>query len=186
MSVIVNKNDISSLILRIKKGDQEAFKQFFNLFQPEIFRFIYRYLSDNDAAEDLCQDTFVKFWLHRQNIDGTSYPRAYLYKIAKNLAYNYSTRKPPSVSYDADLKIVSLAGKDPSEEYDNANLAEECRRAINKLPERCRMTFILSRYDGFDYAEIAATMDVSIQTVKNQMNKALNFLKEELNPGASG
>ncbi|MDR3610386.1 MAG: RNA polymerase sigma-70 factor [Ignavibacteriaceae bacterium] len=175
-----DKQDIAGLILLIKKGDQDAFKTFFTLFYGDIYRFLFKYLSNNSDAEDICQETFIKFWQQRQNIDNSSYPRAYLYKIAKNLAFNCSTRKPPSVSYDNDLKIVSLAGKDPQLEYDNKNLAEECRKIINDLPERCRMTFILSRYEGLDYSEIAETMDVSLQTVKNQMSKAINYLKEKL------
>ncbi|MDR3668535.1 MAG: RNA polymerase sigma factor [Ignavibacteriaceae bacterium] len=175
-----DKQHITNLIFLIKKGDQNAFKQFFNLFYAEIYRFLFKYLSNSDDAEDLCQETFIKFWQQRQNIDSSSYPRAYLYKIAKNLAFNHSTRKPASVSYDSNVKLISLAGKDPQIDYDNVALAEECRKVINELPERCRMTFILSRYEGFDYSEIAETMGVSLQTVKNQMSKAINYLKKKL------
>jgi RNA polymerase sigma-70 factor (ECF subfamily) len=180
LKIIYDKQHITNLIFLIKKGDQSAFKQFFTLFYADIYRFLFKYLSNSDDAEDLCQETFIKFWQQRHNIDSSSYPRAYLYKIAKNLAFNYSTRKPASVSYNNDLNIVSLAGKDPQTEYENADLAEECRKAINELPERCRMTFILSRYEGFDYSEIADTMGVSLQTVKNQMSKAINYLKKKL------
>jgi RNA polymerase sigma-70 factor, ECF subfamily len=175
-----DKQHITNLIFLIKRGDQNAFKQFFTLFYEDIYRFLFKYLSNCDDAEDLCQETFIKFWQQRHNIDSSSYPRAYLYKIAKNLAINHSTRKPALVSYDNDLKLVSLAGKDPQTDYDNSNLVEECRKIIDQLPERCRLTFILSRYEGLDYSEIADTMDVSLQTVKNQMSKAINYLKEKL------
>jgi RNA polymerase sigma-70 factor, ECF subfamily len=175
-----DKQHITNLIFLIKNGDQNAFKQFFTLFYSDIYRFLFKYLSNSDDAEDLCQETFIKFWQQRHNIDSSSYPRAYLYKIAKNLAFNHSTRNRPSVSYDHNLKLVSLAGNDPQMDYDNAELAEVCRKVINELPERCRMTFILSRYEGFDYSEIAETMGVSMQTVKNQMSKAINYLKKKL------
>jgi RNA polymerase sigma-70 factor, ECF subfamily len=175
-----DKQNITNLIILIKEGDQEAFKTFFTLFYGDIYRFLYKYLSNINDAEDLCQETFIRFWQQRHKIDHSSFPRAYLYKIAKNLAFNCSTRKPPSISYDNDYQIISLAGKDPQVDYDNKNLAEVCRKIINDLPERCRMTFILSRYEGLDYSEIAETMDVSIQTVKNQMSKAINYLKEKL------
>jgi RNA polymerase sigma-70 factor, ECF subfamily len=175
-----DKQNISDLISLIKKGDEGAFKSFFTLFYGDIYRFLFKYLSNSSDAEDLCQETFIRFWQQRDNIDISSYPRAYLYKIAKNLAFNFSTRKPTSVSYDQDLHIVSLSGNDPRQEYDNKNLAEECRKVINELPERCRMTFILSRYEGLDYSEIAETMGISIQTVKNQMSKAIKYLKDKL------
>lgn len=175
-----DKQHITNLIFLIKTGDQTAFKQFFTLFYADIYRFLFRYLSNSDDAEDLCQETFIKFWQQRHSIDSSSYPRAYLYKIAKNLAFNHSTRKPASVSYDNNLTIISMAGNDPQTEYENADLDEKCRKVINELPERCRMTFILSRYEGFNYSEIADTMDVSLQTVKNQMSKAINYLKKKL------
>jgi RNA polymerase sigma-70 factor, ECF subfamily len=178
--VMYDRDHIAKLIFLIKKGDQNAFKQFFTLFYSDIYRFLFNYLSNSNDAEDLCQETFIKFWMQRHNIDSDSYPRAYLYKIAKNLAFNFTTRRPPSISYDNDLKLISIPGKDPQTEYENLDLAEECRRVINQLPERCKMTFILSRYEGFDYAEIADTMDVSLQTVKNQMSKAISYLKDKL------
>jgi RNA polymerase sigma-70 factor (ECF subfamily) len=175
-----DKQNITDLISLIKKGDEGAFKSFFTMFYGDIYRFLFKYLSNSNDAEDLCQETFVRFWQQRDSIDTSSFPRAYLYKIAKNLAFNFSTRKPPSVSYDQDLRIVSYAGSDPHKDFENKNLLEECRKVINELPERCRMTFILSRYEGLDYSEIAETMGVSIQTVKNQMSKAINYLKDNL------
>jgi RNA polymerase sigma-70 factor, ECF subfamily len=178
--IMYDKQHITNLIFLIKNGDQNAFKQFFTLFYADIYRFLFKYLFNSDDAEDLCQETFIKFWQQRANIDSSSYPRAYLYKIAKNLAFNHTTRKPASVSYDYNIKLVTLAGKDPHLDYENAELAEECRKVISELPERCRMTFILSRYEGFDYSEIADTMGVSLQTVKNQMSKAINYLKKKL------
>jgi RNA polymerase sigma-70 factor, ECF subfamily len=175
-----NKQNITDLVSLIKKGDEGAFKSFFTMFYGDIYRFLFKYLSNSNDAEDLCQETFVRFWQQRNSIDTSSYPRAYLYKIAKNLAFNFSTRKPPSVSYDQDLRIISYSSSDPFQEFENKNLLEECRKVINELPERCRMTFILSRYEGLDYSEIAETMGVSIQTVKNQMSKAINYLKDNL------
>jgi RNA polymerase sigma-70 factor, ECF subfamily len=175
-----DKQNITELISAIKKGDEAAFKSFFAMFYGDIYRFLYKYLSNSFDAEDLCQETFVRFWQQRDSIDTSSYPRAYLYKIAKNLAFNFSTRKPPSVSYDHDLHIVTYSGNDPRQEYENKDLVEECKRLINQLPERCKMTFILSRYEGLDYSEIAESMNVSLQTVKNQMSKAINYLKEKL------
>ena len=57
---------------------------------------------------------------------------------------------------------------------------DDYQRAIEKLPERCRATFILSRFSGFEYSEIADILGVSLQTVKNQMNKAISVLKNLL------
>lgn len=175
-----DNKEIERLVILIKQGDQAAFKKFFLFFQADIYRFLYRFLLDKENAEDLCQETFINFWMHRTRIDPSSYPRAYLYKIAKNLAFNYLERNNHHVSFDDELQIFSLAPANPEKEYDNKDLAELCEKAINELPEKCRMTFILSRYEGFDYTQISEAMDVSLQTVKNQMSKALHLLRTRL------
>ena len=80
-------------------------------------------------------------------------------------------------------KIEFLSGLiNPEEEYDKHFLMNDFQNAVNQLPERCRVTFILSKYEGFDYTEISEIMDVSLQTVKNQMNKAISILKTLLSP----
>jgi RNA polymerase sigma-70 factor, ECF subfamily len=179
-SSVLTTDDFDILVRKIKNGDCEAFKKFFFLFQPGIYRFLYRYLCDKDAANDLTQDTFIKFWTNREQIDPALFPKSYLYKIARNLAVNYLARNH-SISNNTfrrvdDLSMVLY----PDEEYDRYFIIDDLQKAINELPERCKTTFILSRFEGFDYSEIAVIMQVSLQTVKNQMNKAIAVLKKRL------
>jgi RNA polymerase sigma-70 factor (ECF subfamily) len=174
-------DDFDILVKRIKNGDQEAFKEFFFLLQPGIHRFLYKYLCDKDAANDLTQDTFIKFWTNRDQINSSLFPKSYLYKIARNLAYNHISRNH-SISNSLfrradDLTLIYC----PDDEYDKCFILDELQKAINELPERCKTTFILSRYEGFNYSEIAELMQVSVQTVKNQMNKAIAVLRKRLN-----
>jgi RNA polymerase sigma-70 factor, ECF subfamily len=173
-------DDFDILVRKIKSGDCEAFKKFFLLFQPGIYRFLYRYLCDKDAANDLTQDTFIKFWTNRKQINSSLFPKSYLYKIARNLAYNHNSRNH-SISNSLfrradDLTLIYCL----DDEYDKCFILDELQKAINELPERCKTTFILSRYEGFNYSEIAEIMQVSVQTVKNQMNKAIAVLKKRL------
>lgn len=179
-SSVFSADDFDFLVRKIQNGDCEAFKKFFFLFQPGIYRFLYRYLCDKDAANDLTQDTFIKFWTNREQINPLLFPKSYLYKIARNLAINYLERNQ-SISNTTfrrvdDLSLVLY----PDEEYDKYFIIDDLQKAINELPERCKTTFILSRFEGFDYSEIAEIMHVSMQTVKNQMNKAISVLKKRL------
>ncbi len=172
--------EIQSLLQRVKDEDERAFKEFFFALQPNIFHFLYRYTSDRDAAEDLTQETFIKFWLNKDHLDLSRSPKAYLFKIARNLALNHVTRKPPVSSIsDEDSFLINLTHQ-PEEDYDRAFLMDDFQRAVNMLPDRCRATFILSRYHGFEYSEIAEILEVSLQTVKNQMNKAISVLRKRL------
>ncbi len=177
ISNLLKLSNISSLAGRIKNDDSQAFKEFFFLMQPSIFRFLYRYLCNKQLAEDLCQETFINFWTHRQQINPSLFPKSYLYQIARNLALNH-------ISRDHSLNESSLISNEyhssffnAEEEYDKHLLLDEFQSAVNQLPERCRAIFILSKYEGFEYSEIAETLDISLQTVKNQMNKAISILK---------
>jgi RNA polymerase sigma-70 factor, ECF subfamily len=176
----IDESELQSILSELKQGNREAFKRFFTIFQPSVYYFIFRYTCDKEAAEDLCQETFIKFWLFRNKLDLTSSPKAYLFRIARNLALNHITRKPPVSSYDEDENLLISISKNPEKDYETYALVDDLQKALNMLPERCRTTFILSRYEGLEYSEIAESMNVSLQTVKNQMNKAISILKKEL------
>lgn len=164
------------LLVKIKSGDAHAFKDFFFLMQPAIFRFLYHHLSDKDSAEDLTQETFVKFWLNRDKINPEFPWKSYLFKIARNLAINYISRKPQTTSYNDNQNLLAnLAASET--DFTSIFLMDDYQSAINTLPERCKTTFLLSRFFDFEYSEIAQIMNVSLQTVKNQMNKALAVLR---------
>ena len=177
--MIIDQKGSSELYTLIKEKNEAAFKEFFLILQPEIFYFLYRYTSIREVAEDLTQETFVKFWLSLDNLDPNQSPKAYLYKIARNLAINHLNRKIPLFSID-DENILLKLSKNFNSGIDADFLLDDYQRAINTLPERCKATFLLSRFNGFDYHEIAGIMEVSVQTVKNQMNKALAVLRKRL------
>lgn len=174
----VDKLDL--MVRRIKNGDDNAFREFFFLMQPGIYRYLYRYLCDQNSAEDLTQETFVKFWIHRKQLDPSFSPKSYLYRIARNLALNYIKRNHPISQSRLSKVDYFTAFLNPEDNYDQSFFLDEFQRAVSDLPERCRATFILCKYEGFKYSEIADILDVSLQTVKNQMNKAISVLKKLL------
>lgn len=170
---------LADLYPLLKEKDENAIKEFFLILQPEIFYFLYRYTSIREIAEDLTQETFIRFWLSLDKLDPNQSFRAYTYKIARNLAINYLDRKMPMSSFDEEDVLLGLS-KNLNDECDSVFLMDDYQKAINSLPERCKATFLLSRFSGFDYSEIAEIMCVSLQTVKNQMNKALAVLRKRL------
>jgi RNA polymerase sigma-70 factor (ECF subfamily) len=170
---------LNDLIVEIKNDDQNAFKEFFYLMQPSVFHFLLRFTSDRIIAEDLTQETFIKFWLNRKEIQPNSFPKAYIFQIARNLAINHIHRSYKTESIDDSIKLSALIN-DSEKEMEYIFFRDDCQKAIDVLPERCKTTFLLSRYHGFNYSEIADIMQVSLQTVKNQMNKAISVLKKRL------
>ena len=173
----VDNDRILFLLGRIKLKDEAAFKEFFFLMQPSIFYYLFKFVYNRTAAEDLTQETFIKFWLNAEKLDLSLSGKAYLYKIAHNLAINYSKRKPKSSEYfseESDARDVRKTN------MDYVFLLDDYQKAVNSLPERCRAVFVLCRFDGFEYLEIAEILGISLQTVKNQMSKALAVLRKRL------
>jgi len=175
----IDKNNISQVCVLLKEKDKNAIKEFFLLMQPQIFYFLFRYTSNKEIAEDLTQETFINFWLALEKLDPDQSFISYIYKIARNLAINHLNREIPVSSFNEDDIILNLS-KSIHGEIDTVFLLDDYQKAINTLPERCKATFLLSRFSGLDYSEIAAVMEVSVQTVKNQMNKALAVLRKRL------
>lgn len=171
---------LTNLYPLIVRKDEEAIKEFFFLMQPNVFHFLFRYIGNRAIAEDLTQDTFIKFWLSIDRLDPDQSCKAYLYKIARNIAINYHNRKPPVVRFEDDENLLLLYSKNSNIEIDAIFFMDDYQKAIDSLPERCKATFLLSRFSGFNYSEIAEILEVSIQTVKNQMNKALAVLRKRL------
>lgn len=176
----VDEAKLNTILADIKEGSMPAFEEFFYHYQPSVYRFIYRYTGEKESAEDLTQDTFIKFWQFRANIDLNSSPVALLYRIARNSSLNYVTRRPHTESYIDNEDILVSICRNPEKEYEQAFLMDDFQKAINMLPERCRAIFVLSRYSDMPYAEIADVLQISLQTVKNQMNKAISILKKRL------
>lgn len=171
--------ELIALYSRIKSKDESALQEFFFSIQPQLFYFLFRFTNSKEIAEDLTQESFVKFWLAIDNLDPEQSFKAYLFKIARNLAINQVQRSLPLVSFDEENILLQLS-KTIDGEIENSFFMTDFQRAINTLPERCKSTFLLSRFSGFNYSEIAEVMGVSLQTVKNQMNKALAVLRKRL------
>lgn len=170
-----------SLVEEIVQGNESAFRDFFFLLYEDVYRFLYLYTRCRQTADDLTQETFINFWEARERIRPDASPRSYLFRIARNLAVNHHTRRRredpvPSPDDEALLRY----SQNPEEEYARRLAADEVLVALGYLPERSRAAFVLSRYQGLSNREIAHAMHISVQTVKNQISKALAILRLRL------
>lgn len=135
-----------------------------------------RIVDDADVAEDLEQDAFMKAWLYIENggvIDNFS---SFMYRTLRNVCLKYLRDKHETL----DESFIPEVG---DEEIDTSLRDAKIWKAIDKLPEKCREVFLMSKRDGLSNEEIAEDLDISIKTVKNQMTKAFSRLREELSDG---
>ena len=130
-------------------------------------------------SKDLVQNVFIKFWNDREKTDIRFSIRSYLFVSVKNKCLDLLRKKTKN------LKIQEITNEHDTydESFDTYVLSELealFNKSLEKLPERCREVFELSRFHGLKNREIAAKLDLSEKTVENQVTKALHILKEEL------
>lgn len=165
-------------IARAQKGDKAAYGQLVEQYRRLVVSVAYRQGLDLAAAEDVCQETFVRAWLALPNYQMKSGSmRAWLCRIAINLAIDSHRRERPR--QDLDERIPD-EGDGPVEQSEARVRARTVRGALAQLPPASRAALILCEYEDLSYAEIAATLDIPVGTVMSRLNYARRRLRELL------
>jgi RNA polymerase sigma-70 factor, ECF subfamily len=176
-----NDSDISAEIPeRIRRGDQEAFSLLFRQYYEPLCYFAQRLIGDFDGAEGIVQDVFVRLWDTRESLSIHTSLRSYLYTAVKNSCLNQIKRARFSTPIGEDEDRSDATTPLPDEKLESDEVAEAIQRAIAGLPLKCRQIFCLAKFDGLSYQEIAEIQNVSVNTVKTQLKRALKSLSSSL------
>jgi len=149
-----------------------------------LCNFAYGLLHYRDVAEDIVQDVFARLWNHQDELDVRD-PLPYLYRAVRNRVVSHRRRQ--GVQEGWRRNVTAAADKPPHEDgpaaaVEAADLAAAFARALNELPERCRLVFTMSRDQTLTYAEIALALGISVKTVETQIGLALKALRVRLGP----
>jgi RNA polymerase sigma-70 factor (ECF subfamily) len=166
----------------IRLSQMGPFDQLFKDHYGFVCQVVFKYVADKSKVEDLAQEIFTELWIKRDQISIHTSVQAYLRRMAVSRALNY-LRDTKKYSWD-DLDVVNDApasgmSQQPEaiQQLEGEELQKLLTNAIDRLPEKCRVIFMLSRYDELSYAEIAQSLNISIKTVENQIGKALKYLR---------
>ncbi|WP_327012015.1 RNA polymerase sigma factor [Comamonas piscis] len=155
----------------------------FERYYRELLNFLSRSVHDRDTAADLAQESYARVLAAQQTGQAVQDPRALLYRTARNLVIDQHRRssiraelETAPVSVDEASGLEHLAGP-RSLEPENILASRESLAAlvatIDQLPPRCREAFMLYKFDGLSYAQIAAQMGISTRTVEMQLQIAM-------------
>ena len=151
----------------------QDFEQQFNRLYMPLGMYALRILDDVDEAQDVVQEAFGAVWeLISGGTDIAAF-KSYMYRSVHNLALMRLRSRKAMVD-------VEEIGEITDEAIDTSERDARLWHAIDKLPERCRNIFLLSKRDGLTYAEIADELGISVKTVENQMSKAFERLRGAL------
>ena len=164
-----------------KIEDRAAFEALFRSHYSKLCGYANNFLKDPDASEEIVQEVMFKIWVNRDSLQITTSIQSYLFRAVRNGCMNLLKHLEVREDYRTWNKTISFEpGVSPEDGIIVSELEQKIREAIDRLPLERRKVFILSRYDGLSYAEIADKLGISVKTVENQMGKALKTLREEL------
>ncbi len=168
----------ADLSRRIARGDPAAFKHLFDTYYPAIFSFFRKRGLEYTLAEDLAQDVFINVWKRREYLDPKQSTRGYLYAAAYNKMKMHFRSKSVRDAHMQSLADAPEAHVVPA--HDEFDMSEHINQAIAALPEYQKVVFVMHRYDGLTYKEIAQVLDLSTKTIESRMSKALRALRGAL------
>lgn len=188
-------NNIS--VEALKTGDREAFATLVESTSTQIYRLALRILGDEQDAEDVLQETYIKAFRSLPDFEGRSSLTTWLYRIAANEALMLiRKRKPQTQSVDEDSSFDSDTESEGMEIADFCCLPEgellsaESRRfldqAVQNLPENLRVVFVMRDQEGLSIQETAFALGLSENNVKTRLLRARLKLRQELSIYFSG
>ncbi len=165
----------------IRSGDTATFELMFRSYYPRLCQFAYRSIRSIEVAEDLVQSVFLNIWKNRRNWSPRCTPCMYLYKATRNQMINYLKHKNvENISEFVDVSSIHTEEQTPEDKFNEKECSHAINDSITRLPERCRLIFLLKKEDGLTYNEISEILGISVKTVETQMGRALRFLRENL------
>jgi RNA polymerase sigma-70 factor (family 1) len=167
------------ILYRVIQGDELAFNELYTQYREPAIRFSNSILKDIEESENLVQETFIKVWERRSSINPDLNFTSYLFTIIRNRVFDYlkEVKRNDFMKERYWQNIVSYQQVDSELKEERI---EKVKGALEDLTEKRRKIIQLNYEEGKSYEEIALIMNISKNTVKNQLVKAKQILRRQL------
>lgn len=179
--MVLSNEDEKALILLIKDGDESAFQQLYVYYRDKIISFAYRFLKSEEDAEEIVQETFIRFWQIKHKLDHSVGAAPLLFTISRRLILNELRKIAQSKK-----AIMCLWEKTREMKHLSHDLLmvkeidERSREALTFLSPQQKTVFCLSRYEGLSHEQIAEHLHISPNTVNNHLVEGLKKIRNYL------
>jgi RNA polymerase sigma-70 factor, ECF subfamily len=175
-------------IFDLKQGDKKTFEAIFFSYAGSLERFAYEYVSNREEATDIVQSVFLTLWERKTFLHDDSNLTNYLITLTKNRCLNYLRDSKSRLSYETHETVYGrelLLNYYALERFnENTLITEELsgmiKDAIDSLPIQCREMFMMNRFEGLTYQQIAEKYQVSVKTVEKKMSQSLQIMRHAL------
>lgn len=185
------ENVDSKLMLQLKSGDHEAFRDLVERHKLSVLNLCLRFTGNKEDAEDLAQEAFIRVFQAAPNYEVKAAFTTWLYRITVNLCLNHQRRKKvlhffsldqsKNSQHHAQYRVPDFAAQErPDTDYEQKQVQQFVQQAIQSLPENQRTVLILHRYHDLSYKEIAEVLDTTVSAVESRLHRAKENLKKKL------
>ena len=181
----VFERDIKGLLESVSVDNRGAFERFYTLYFDLVFRFADFCLGEKEAWREVVTDVFFSVWQSRKRLKDIDNIDTYLYISVRNETFRFlfCFKDLNRVSLNELLPLMEEEDEgSPEEHLELKEMREMLDKAIDELPEKCRLVFLMSREEGLKTKEIAEILSVQESTVRVQMKIAIEKLVARLKP----
>ena len=181
------------VVVFAQEGREDAYRELIKRYERPVFSLIYRMVRDNETAEDLAQETFIKVLNNIDRYRPEFKFSSWLFKIANNITIDHLRRRqldtisiegaPDAITAESKrATAISLAsgGESPLQELESKELGAQIEKAIAKLRPEYRACIILRHVEDYSYDEIAEIVKLPLGTVKTYIHRARAELRDSL------
>jgi len=174
--------DDGALLDGVRRGDPRAFETLVTAHQHRVFGVALRMLRNRAEAEEVAQEVFLRVHRGIETFRGEAKLSTWLYAIASRLCLTRLAAGDRRLSREGEESLGRLASgdTDPADNAERGELDAALHRAISELPDERRVVVVLRDLEGLAYEEIAAALDLPLNTVRSRLHRARMDLKEKL------
>lgn len=165
---------------QLGKGNHRAFDTIFMLYHPKVINFLQGFIKDEEEARDMAQEVFFKIWLNRAQLGHIASFKAYLFRMARNLVYDYFEHNLVKENYQEKQKNRACYADLIEEDLYAQELELLIDITVSQMPQQRRRIFRMSRKEGYSNQEIALRLEINKRTVENHLTQALADLRKAI------
>lgn len=173
--------DDLQLIALLKNDDRKAFAEIYIRYADHLTNFTSAKIQHFEDASDLIQDLFVKFWEQRKDVKIDRDLKAYLFSVARYRIIDKIRKNSTHQAYATMIQELAIRYESfVEQELEAKEMQKRINHSLGQLSPRVKQVYTMTREENLSIQEIAKKLEVSQQTVKNQLSSALKHLRKSL------
>lgn len=174
-----NERNQQFILNELQKGNVRAFDIIFKQYYKSLCQFSYSFIKDQDTAESEVLEVFTRLWEKREYLTNIDNLLSYLTGMVRNQSIDFIRKEKTNSKIYINIRPEKSVNT-TDEQISRNEFEDKLLKSIMNLPERCRIAFEMSRFDGFSNKEIAQKMEISVKGVEALIGRSLKLLRSEL------